>query len=269
MDELDYEKDLEFIENDISVSPFIKEFAQNSKNVIKGNPLEKGSGELLALKLILQSIGKCLIVGSGKISLLCKYPSNYLDCSFINAQNPCAVAIGLSKSKENVLVYADDVTTLSNFQTLKKSFENDENFIYVCYNTKRYKNHKIKKSFFYKFKKAKYCASASISHPEDFIKKMKEIESIEGFRFIEVLTPSPIEWDFDNSNTIEIARLCVDSKLWPLVKSNKKKKLETSLKIDKLENIENLLFAQKRINTEKEELKNIIKNNWVLIKDPV
>jgi pyruvate/2-oxoacid:ferredoxin oxidoreductase beta subunit len=60
-----------------------------------------------------------------------------------------------------------------------------------------------------------YSASASVSHLDDYIGKLKKALSLQGLRFIELFSPCP-ESGFDPSNTIEVARLAVETGTWPL-----------------------------------------------------
>ena len=61
-----------------------------------------------------------------------------------------------------------------------------------------------------------YVATACISYPEDFMKKVKKASDIEGPAFIHVLQPCTIGWGYSTENTIKIGRLAVETGLFPL-----------------------------------------------------
>lgn len=61
-----------------------------------------------------------------------------------------------------------------------------------------------------------YVATASIAFPKDLTRKVKYALSIQGPKYIEVHSPCPIGWGFDAAQTIEIARLAVQSGLVPI-----------------------------------------------------
>ncbi|RLF52336.1 MAG: hypothetical protein DRN11_01315 [Thermoplasmata archaeon] len=61
-----------------------------------------------------------------------------------------------------------------------------------------------------------YVATLSISHPKDFLEKVKKAKEMEGFRYLHVLSPCPTGWRFDPSKTVEMARKAVDSGMWTL-----------------------------------------------------
>jgi len=61
-----------------------------------------------------------------------------------------------------------------------------------------------------------YIATASIGYPEDLIAKVNYGKTVEGFKMLIIQAPCPVGWRFDGSRTIEIARLGVQSGVWPL-----------------------------------------------------
>jgi pyruvate ferredoxin oxidoreductase beta subunit len=61
-----------------------------------------------------------------------------------------------------------------------------------------------------------YLATASIAFPKDLTRKVKQALSIQGPKYIDVHSPCPIGWGFEASQTIEIARLGVQTGLVPL-----------------------------------------------------
>ena len=61
-----------------------------------------------------------------------------------------------------------------------------------------------------------YAATASIAYPEDLIRKVTRAKAIKGFRFIHIFAPCPTGWKSDPSRSVELARLAVQTRLFPL-----------------------------------------------------
>ncbi|MBW2370082.1 MAG: pyruvate synthase subunit beta [Deltaproteobacteria bacterium] len=62
-----------------------------------------------------------------------------------------------------------------------------------------------------------YVATVSLAYPEDFMAKVEKARDMEpGFKYIHVNAPCPSGWKFKESQTIEVARLAVESGLWLL-----------------------------------------------------
>ncbi len=61
-----------------------------------------------------------------------------------------------------------------------------------------------------------YAATVSVAHPEDFIKKVEKAKAIKGLKFIHALSPCPPGWKANPMHTIGIARLAVDTHVFPL-----------------------------------------------------
>lgn len=61
-----------------------------------------------------------------------------------------------------------------------------------------------------------YAASVSVGFPEDFVKKVQKAKTEKGLRFIHAFSPCPPGWRHDPSKTIEIAKLAVDTHMFPL-----------------------------------------------------
>lgn len=61
-----------------------------------------------------------------------------------------------------------------------------------------------------------YLATASVAHPDDYMRKVKKAMSVKGFRMIHVISPCPTGWGFSSELTLELSRLAVDTNLFPL-----------------------------------------------------
>lgn len=142
-----------------------------------------------------------------------------------------------------VLAWAGDGGTLDiGIQALSGAAERGENFIYVCYDNEAYMNTGVQRSsstpygswtsttpvknFKCTAKKniieimaahrIPYIATASVSHPEDFIKKLEKAKAIIGTKYIHILSPCPVGWKHSSSKTIKLARLAYESCVFPL-----------------------------------------------------
>ncbi len=61
-----------------------------------------------------------------------------------------------------------------------------------------------------------YAATACPSHPFDLIDKVRKAWEAEGSAFILVLCPCPVAWGFEPENTVQIGRLAVETRTFPL-----------------------------------------------------
>lgn len=61
-----------------------------------------------------------------------------------------------------------------------------------------------------------YVAQASISHWQDLVRKIQRAVHVDGPSFLNVLAPCQRGWGYDPAQTVEIARLAVETCYWPL-----------------------------------------------------
>ncbi|MFP3044787.1 MAG: 3-methyl-2-oxobutanoate dehydrogenase subunit beta [Thermocladium sp.] len=71
--------------------------------------------------------------------------------------------------------------------------------------------------------KIPYVATASIAYPLDFIAKIRKANQIRGFKFIHLYAPCPPGQKFDDSYTIKMAQLAVETGVWVLWEYNQGK----------------------------------------------
>ncbi len=64
--------------------------------------------------------------------------------------------------------------------------------------------------------KIPYAATVSPAFPEDFIKKVEKAKTIKGFRFFHAISPCPPGWRSNPSLSVELGRLAVDTRVFPL-----------------------------------------------------
>ena len=130
-------------------------------------------------------------------------------------------------------------------QTISGAFERGDNITYICYDNEAYMNTGIQRSGATPYgastttspagkksigktewKKdlphiiaahgAKYVATASIGYPLDFYKKVKKAIDTEGPTYIHVFAPCPTGWRMDSAKTVEVAKLAVETGVFPL-----------------------------------------------------
>lgn len=200
----------------VQINTVIKEVAEKG-GVFKGTPSCPGCGPQLGLKIAMQFLDKTVLVtSSGCMSLALKA----LSVPCLNAgMDPLAAAYSVARFGHNVLCYAGDGALAANLGSLHAAAGRDDNILCICYNNQGYCNMNVpfkKNKEFARTLKATYVATASVSHLEDYINKIKKAASLGGFRFIDLLSPCPATLKFDSSNTLEVARLAVNTGLWPL-----------------------------------------------------
>lgn len=150
------------------------------------------------------------------------------------------------KEDYNVVGFAGDGGTADiGLQSLSGGMERGHNVFYIMYDNEAYMNTGVQRSgstpygaettttpvrLDKGFKKQQkkivsdimmaqgvpYVATATIAYPEDFIRKIRNAKSIHGPKFIQVLSPCPTGWYFPPEKSIEISRLAVQSRVFPL-----------------------------------------------------
>jgi len=168
-------------------------------------------------------------------------------------ENAGAVASGVEralraqgKTDTHVIAFAGDGGTADiGMQALSGAMERGHDLIYLCYDNEAYMNTGIQRSGSTPFgastttspfgkesfgedqpKKnmpliiaahgVPYVATASISYPEDFMKKVKKASEIDGPAYIHLNQPCTTGWGYDPSKTIELGRLAVETGSWAL-----------------------------------------------------
>jgi pyruvate/2-oxoacid:ferredoxin oxidoreductase beta subunit len=147
------------------------------------------------------------------------------------------------KTQTQVLAVAGDGGTFDiGIQALSGAAERNDDFIYVCYDNEAYMNTGIQRSSATPWgawttttppanlknqpkkdivqimaaHRIPYVATASIAFPEDFSRKINKAKSLRGLKFIYAFSPCPVGWRFPSEQTIRLARLAVQTKIFPL-----------------------------------------------------
>ena len=171
-------------------------------------------------------------------------------------ENPAAPATGVKAGLDragmemNVLCFMGDGGTVDlGLGGVTGVAERGDPVIYICYDNEAYMNTGIQRSSATpygawtmttpvgknlkgksRFKKdmpgimassgAAYVATASIAYIDDYVQKVRRAEEVtandEGMAYIHVQAPCPTGWRFQTKDTIKVARLAVQSGVWPL-----------------------------------------------------
>jgi pyruvate ferredoxin oxidoreductase beta subunit len=168
--------------------------------------------------------------------------------------NAPAVATGIAAAlrvtgRPEVRVIAqggDGGTTDIGFGCLSGMFERNDDVLYICYDNQAYMNTGVQRSSATpggartattqplgdepgaEFDKGKnmpliamahgipYVATASVDRLHDLEAKVEKAMGVRGARYIQVFVPCPLGWGSSPADTVKIARLAVESGLYPL-----------------------------------------------------
>jgi len=116
-------------------------------------------------------------------------------------------------------VFAQSDETAAPVLVIPKS---DTENLYICFDAEL-SSKKIKPEQLAKKGPAKaaasgcqYVATASPSHPFDLIEKIRRGWSTAGAAYIHILCPCPVAWGINAENTVRIARMAVEARIFPL-----------------------------------------------------
>ncbi|MGQ9471239.1 MAG: 3-methyl-2-oxobutanoate dehydrogenase subunit beta [Candidatus Aminicenantales bacterium] len=265
----------------------------------------QGCGATLAMRYVLKALGQrtvfcipacCWSVIDGP------FPYSCLDvpifhCAFETAAaSASGVKAGLEMvgdKETTVVAWAGDGGTFDiGLQALSGAAERNDDIIYVCYDNEAYMNTGIQRSSatpygawttttpvkHFKDQPKKdivaimaahripYIATASVAYPEDLYKKMKKAKEIRGTRFFHIFAPCPSGWKSRPEDTVKLARLAVQTCLFPLYEIEKGEKYVLNIKPREKKPVAEYLRLQGRFHhlTEKEIklIQEEIDHNW-------
>lgn len=146
----------------------------------------------------------------------------------------------------NFVVMAGDGATFDiGIRSLSGMMERGHDVLYICYDNEAYMNTGIQRSSSTPIGAAtttspagkeslgedvhkkdmpsiaaahglEYVATASVAYPQDFKNKVEKALEIEGPKYIQVFAPCPRGWRHESRNSIEIARLAVQTGMYPV-----------------------------------------------------
>jgi pyruvate/2-oxoacid:ferredoxin oxidoreductase beta subunit len=61
-----------------------------------------------------------------------------------------------------------------------------------------------------------YAATATVAYPVDLLQKVARAKALQGTRFMHILSPCPPGWKYADEDSIELSRLAVRSRVFPL-----------------------------------------------------
>jgi pyruvate ferredoxin oxidoreductase beta subunit len=172
--------------------------------------------------------------------------------------NAAAVASGVAAAqralgRKGVRVIAqggDGGTTDIGFGCLSGMFERNDDVLYICYDNEAYMNTGVQRSSATPFAartattpamgrspgnvagtgknvpliamahRIPYVATASVANLHDLEDKVTHAMSIEGARYLHIHVPCPLGWGSAPEHTIKVARLAVESGLFPLFEAH-------------------------------------------------
>ncbi|MGD2200768.1 MAG: thiamine pyrophosphate-dependent enzyme [Candidatus Bathyarchaeota archaeon] len=91
-----------------------------------------------------------------------------------------------------------------------------------------------------------FIATASVGYPEDLIAKINYGKTVEGFKMLIIQSPCPVGWRFDSARTIEIARMGVQTGIWPIYEIIDGEKFKLNYKPRELKPVTEYLKPQAR-----------------------
>jgi pyruvate/2-oxoacid:ferredoxin oxidoreductase beta subunit len=215
-----------------------------------------GCGAPLAMRLALKALGPNTIVvmpASCWSVIAGPWPQSALRVPLYHTafETGAATASGIRAALDvcgdqdtTVAVWAGDGGTFDiGIQALSGAAERNENIIYICYDNEAYMNTGIQRSSATPWgawttttpeshpeASAKkdmlaimaahhipYLATATVAYPVDLIEKVRKARAARGTRFLHILSPCPPGWKYPDEDTIELSRMAVQCRVFPLV----------------------------------------------------
>jgi len=192
-----------------------------------------GCGATIGVRLALKVLGEntVAISATGCLEVISTpYPETAWEIPWMHVafENAAAVASGVEaalksqgKTDTTVVVFGGDGGTADiGLQALSGAMERGHNLIYICYDNEAYMNTGIQRSgatpYGASTTTSPHVATASISYPEDFMKKVKKAAEVEGPAYIHLQQPCTTGWGYNPAKTIELGRLAVETGSWIL-----------------------------------------------------
>ena len=234
----------------------IKDIVPKRELLDSGHLACPGCGASLAMRMVLKELGEKTIVVLPACcwSIIAgPYPQSSLHVPLYHTafETAGAVASGVragldvrGDTETTVMAWAGDGGTFDiGLQALSGAAERNENFLYVTYDNEAYMNTGIQRSSATPWgawttttpydnpqstkkkdilsimaaHRIPYAATASTAYPEDLLKKVRKARSIQGTRFLHILSPCPPGWKTADEETVELGRKAVQNRVFPLL----------------------------------------------------
>ena len=215
----------------------------------------QGCGAALAMRLVLKALGpRTVVVLPASCWSVINGPmlSSAVGVPLLHAAFEAAAAVASGVRAGLTLRGLDDVTVMAwagdggtfdiGLQALSGAAERDEDFLYVCYDNEAYMNTGVQRSgatpwgawttttpaarpkptrkkdimAILAAHRIPYAATASVAFPADLHAKARRAAGLRGTRFLHILTPCPPGWRADPDQTVRLARLAVEARVFPL-----------------------------------------------------
>lgn len=223
--------------------------------IYPGHVACSGCGAAIAMRFLLKALGEktIIVLPACCWSIIAgPYPQSSLKVPVIHSAFEAggAVASGVraaldikGDTETTVVTWAGDGGTFDiGFQALSGAVERNEEFIYVCYDNEAYMNTGIQRSSstpygawttttpgieWKKLRKKNivealvahripYAATANIAFPDDLVRKAKKAKEIKGSKFLHIYSSCPTGWRIPSEMSIKIARMAVQTNIFPL-----------------------------------------------------
>jgi pyruvate/2-oxoacid:ferredoxin oxidoreductase beta subunit len=215
-----------------------------------------GCGAAIAMKLALRAMGPktMLVIPACCWGVIAgPYPQSSLKVPVLQtafatagaAASGLRAALDMTGDSETVVMaWAGDGGTFDiGLQSLSGAVERNEDILYVCYDNEAYMNTGVQRSSSTPYgtrttttpgrgwkrspkkniveilsaHRIPYAATASIAFPEDMLRKFRKARQMKsGSRFLHVYASCPTGWAIPSEKSIYIARLAVQSNMFPL-----------------------------------------------------
>jgi pyruvate/2-oxoacid:ferredoxin oxidoreductase beta subunit len=271
---------------------FDNQYVPEQELLSSGNLACAGCGASLSMRLALKGLGKptviavpaccwTIIPGTWSFSIM---DVPLFHCAF---ETTGATISGIKaafrrKGRDDICVvgWAGDGGTLDiGIQALSGAAERNEDVIYVCYDNEAYMNTGIQRSSatpigtwttttpakrpktepkkdideIMAAHKIPYVATATAAYPHDMIAKFKKARSIQGTRFIHLLSACPTGWRMPENLSIEAMRLAVITNIFPLFEVEQGERYVQTVVPDEIKPIDEYLRLQGRFRHLTEE----------------
>ncbi len=271
----------------------------------------QGCGAALAMRYALKAIGKntvlsipacCWSVIDGP------FPHSSVNIPLFHTafEAAASTASGIKAGFEvqgkdvNVVAWAGDGGTYDiGIQALSGAAERNDDIIYVCYDNEAYMNTGIQRSGSTPYlawttttpvkhpkdrpkkdlisilaaHRIPYLATCSVAFPEDMITKFKKAKDIKGTRFLLIFAPCPPGWKSNPENTVKIARLAVETRIFALIEVENGRNWKLTKKVRKPKPAIEYLKLQGRFRHLTEDNVAVIQKNideeWKILMDKV